>query len=505
MRRKGPSLIFRCILALVLMVGFYVLAIAIAWGLLYIPYAEIKYAERLHIKLTLVCVLSAVAIIWAILPRVDNFVPPGPVLYPNEHPKLFRELESIAEAMGEAMPVQVFLLPDVNAWVSNRGGVMGLGSHRVMALGLPLLKVLNVSELRAVLAHEFGHYHGGETALGPWVYKTRSAIIRTLESLQNSVIQKPFLLYGKLFLRITHAVSRQQEYAADGMAAQIAGGDALISGLKKIYCAAHAFDAYWSGEVVPLLASGFRPPISMGFSAFLDSETISQGAADLLREELDSDEQDPYDTHPSMKDRIAALQEAGTGDHTIDNTPAISLLDDEASVERELLGILLRNYDGPPLREIAWQDTLSLVYLPMWTDHIKKHIDTLTGIQFKNLPDIVGHPDELVERFRQSLDFNLTMSKEDRGSAIAAIIGAAVAVVLHDRGFPTSCEVGHPVRMRCGDTDIAPLSVVPDIASKKLSKEQWLEICEKNGLSEIDLGIAIERIAEQADNSKEDG
>lgn len=52
---------------------------------------------------------------------------------------------------------------------------MGVGSKRVMGLGLPLLNALTVSELRAVLAHEFGHFVGGDTSLGKWIHKTRSA------------------------------------------------------------------------------------------------------------------------------------------------------------------------------------------------------------------------------------------------------------------------------------------------------------------------------------------
>ena len=27
-----------------------------------------------------------------------------------------------------------------------------------------------------MLAHEFGHFYGGDTKLGPWIYKTRAAI-----------------------------------------------------------------------------------------------------------------------------------------------------------------------------------------------------------------------------------------------------------------------------------------------------------------------------------------
>jgi Zn-dependent protease with chaperone function len=211
---KSPSIATRAVLAVVLMVGFYLLALAIVFGLLYIPYAEVMYAHRIHLKLALGCVLGALAILWSVLPRLDKFEPPGPPLTRDQHPRLFEEIEGTARATGQAMPAEVYLVSDLNAWVSQRGGVMGFGSRRVMGLGLPLLRVLTISQLRAVLAHEFGHYYGGDTKLGPWIYKTRSAIGRTLDSLRghegwSSLLQLPFLWYGKMFLRITHAVSRR--------------------------------------------------------------------------------------------------------------------------------------------------------------------------------------------------------------------------------------------------------------------------------------------------------
>ena len=151
--------------------------------MLYIPYAVWTYAGKLHANLVFFCALGAGTILWAILPRPDRFVPPGPPLHPMDHPKLFEVLAGIAKATQQQMPSEVYLTAEVNAWVIDRGGMMGFGSRRVMGLGLPLLEVLSVSQLRAVLAHEFGHFHGGDTKLGPWIYKTRAAIGRTLEGL----------------------------------------------------------------------------------------------------------------------------------------------------------------------------------------------------------------------------------------------------------------------------------------------------------------------------------
>lgn len=170
-------------LAVALMIGFYLLALAVAAVLLCLPYAQIVYAHRLHIKLALGCVLGALAILWSVAPRIDRFAPPGPRLTPDKCPRLFAELNQVAGAVKQEMPVEVYLVHDVNAWVAQRGGVMGFGSRRVMGIGLPLARVLTVSQLRGMLAHEFGHYHSGDTKLGPWVYKTRGAIMRTVQSL----------------------------------------------------------------------------------------------------------------------------------------------------------------------------------------------------------------------------------------------------------------------------------------------------------------------------------
>src|SRR5262249_12562420 len=124
-------------------------------------------------------------ILWSLVPRRDKFEPPGPLLDRSAQPRLFAEIEQIAAALDESLPSEVYLIPDVNAYVGDRGGLMGIGSHRIMGLGLPLLSLLTVSEFRAVLAHEFAHYYGGDTRLGPWVYKTRRAMIRTIENLAS--------------------------------------------------------------------------------------------------------------------------------------------------------------------------------------------------------------------------------------------------------------------------------------------------------------------------------
>jgi len=158
-----PGMFARALLALGLLVGFYVLALGIAATLLLLPYLEVRYTQRIHLQVAIVCVLTAGTILYAVVPRPQRFKPPGPLLTRERHPRLFALLDDVARAAGQARPREVYLVPQVNAWVAERGGILGLGGRRIMGLGLPLFAGLTVRELRAVLAHEFGHYAGGDT------------------------------------------------------------------------------------------------------------------------------------------------------------------------------------------------------------------------------------------------------------------------------------------------------------------------------------------------------
>jgi hypothetical protein len=64
------SLALRAVVAIVLLIGFYVLAIAIAVGLTAIPIIEVMAID--HLELAFICGISALGILWSILPRFDR-------------------------------------------------------------------------------------------------------------------------------------------------------------------------------------------------------------------------------------------------------------------------------------------------------------------------------------------------------------------------------------------------------------------------------------------------
>jgi Zn-dependent protease with chaperone function len=474
---------WRAAVALVLMVGFYALAVAVAWGLAWLPYAEWRYADRLHPKLALFCLVGAFLILKSILPRRDKFEPPGPRLMRGRDARLFGELQQVAGAAEQPMPEEVYLIPDVNAWVSQRGGVMGFGGRRVMALGLPLLQVLSVSELRAVIAHEFGHYHGGDVKLGPWVYKTRQALARTLQALagHSGMLAKPFEWYGALFLRVTHAVSRGQELQADALAARIAGSAALARGLRRVHGAGLAFQPYWAGEVDPVLSAGFLPPLADGFGRFVEQPAV----AEKLREAIDTDaregKHDPYDSHPSLRERLAALGTDGGAPATGD-PPALTLLEGLPALEKDLLTAVADADSVGRLKPVSWEEVGSIVYVPRWQAFVKKHASALAGITPGALAtfDWTGLGQKLAAAAKR---------KATDGPAMADFaIGASLAVALIGRGFVLEAPPGAAVTVRQGDQVLEPFAIRKRLATGSGEVERWRAFCDETSLSGLDLG-----------------
>jgi heat shock protein HtpX len=183
----------RIVFALLFAVLFYLVALATAAGLLWagvqVGTSLVHFRGRVIIVIGIAAlglIAAGAVVLWSLLPRWQRFVAPGPELSPQTHPKLFREVERIAALTGEAAPRHIYLVPDVNAFVTERGGVMGLFSQRVMGVGLPLLSNLTVAQLRSVLAHEFGHYAGGDVKLLPWINKARAAMIGSVQNLSSA-------------------------------------------------------------------------------------------------------------------------------------------------------------------------------------------------------------------------------------------------------------------------------------------------------------------------------
>jgi Zn-dependent protease with chaperone function len=479
------SLAARASVAVLLTIGFYLLALAVAGGLLVFVYAELRWGRHVYIKPTIFAVVGAGVILWSILPRWDRFTAPGPMLSAAKHPDLFRLLEEVARATGQQMPAEVYLVGDVNAWVMQRGGIMGFGSRRVMGLGLPLLQTVTVSQLRAILAHEFGHYHGGDTSLGPWIYKTRMALGRTIENLAKSggYLHKPFLWYGNLFMRVTQAISRAQELAADRLAATVAGARNAMDALIAVQRSGAAYDAYWQTEVIPVLSNGFRPPIAAGLTHFLGADSVSKSLQEHIDKELEAGVSDEFDSHPPLRERLDALKLVDDGTVAEASPLASTLLRDLDALEQDfLLSIAADQSAVQRLSPIAWEESGDRVYLPVWKKNVEEHASALRDVRLAALPDVKALP---------ALAARLTLKDvpdDERTQAASSILGCAIAVALAEDGWAVDARPGIQVTLSKGDHSIQPFAVSTRLGAGEMTAEEWTAECGRVGV--VDRALA---------------
>lgn len=176
----------------------------------------------------------------------------------EEEPVLFSLIDEVAEAVQITPPKQVYLSSSVSASVFFDAGFWNafFPARKKLEIGIGLINVLNKEELRAVLAHEFGHFSQKTTALGGPVYVIGQSVqylvthvevkkTTTMEDQCYTLLIIFRLLVELLFSKLSREyalLTEELECEADHIAVQVVDKKALISALLKVTFAVEWFD-----------------------------------------------------------------------------------------------------------------------------------------------------------------------------------------------------------------------------------------------------------------------
>lgn len=473
----------RATIALSLMAGFYLLAIGSGVGLIALAVAMVSFQNLGAIKLAFFAAVAGGTVLWSLRPRRDRFEPPGPRLSKEAQPELFAVIEDVARAANQEMPVEVYAIPDVNAWVSTRGGLLGVGGKRVMGLGIPLLHLLTVDQLKAVLAHEFGHYGGGDTKIGRLVYHTRLGLGRTLAAVEGKSIEVLFNAYGRVVMRVSTAVARHQEFAADAFAARATSGQDLADSLQKIDRQAPLFPLFLASNMQPIIEEGYWAPIGSGFSTFCADPSVNSIRMQAPPDPGGGDAGAPdttYDSHPSTEARVAALAALTPGPaRIIDGRLAGTLLRASTQIESELYR--LPQSRVARLKLVAWEHVTSQVLVPRWQRIARERSDILKQVRIESLP---ASRKEVVQLGRTTGGQKMRMM--DHSEVMQEVIFAiccGVATQLIDRGWMPIESPNLFCEFVRGEERIDPMREISEIGLGVWPVAEWKAFCEKEGLS----------------------
>jgi Zn-dependent protease with chaperone function len=178
-------------------------------------------------------------------------VPTEGVVPREETPTLHELCDEIATALGTHPPSVVIIGDNFDAWWSIRS----FRRKRVLALGLPLLSILEPQERVALIAHELAHGRNGDATRGFIVggaleacEQLEGALTRREDSLSQTyfafaellsygflwLVSRPLVLFQHTLWLLLLRDCHRAEYFADALAARVAGSDAEIALDEKL-------------------------------------------------------------------------------------------------------------------------------------------------------------------------------------------------------------------------------------------------------------------------------
>lgn len=293
----------------------------------------------------------------------------------NDEPKLFSFIREIVNEVQTDFPKRVYLSSDVNACVfyDSNFWSMIFPIRKNLQLGLGLVNTISEQEFKAILAHEFGHFSQRSMKVGSYVYNVNQVIFNMLYDNESfdSMIQKwanisgYFSIFVSIAVKIIQgiqwvlkkmyefvnvsymALSREMEFHADEVAANVAGYLPLKESLLRMDLADHSYNAvlgYYEGKIPDNIKSkniykeqGFV----MNFLATQNNLSFKNNLP--IVSELDLSKynkskltiKNQWASHPSIEERIRALELTNIHKTGVEN-PAILLFENEEKIQEEI-------------------------------------------------------------------------------------------------------------------------------------------------------------------------
>jgi hypothetical protein len=260
-----------------------------------------------------------------------------------------------------------------------------------------------------------------------------------------------------------------------------------MTGLRKLHGAGDAFAPYWYTEIAPILERGYRPPIAAGFTQFLASPEVSSRIESSVAQAMVGEAFDPYDTHPPLRDRLAALSDETALLPHEGTLKAVTLLDDVDGLEARLIGHLRNGASTTSLDPIAWPEAGAKVWSAIWRDRMKADGALLAGITPAQIPALAADLAASAVRFGFAPHREAAL-EGDAASHVVHLLGSACAVALIDRCWSLSALPGEDVILSHDGVSITPFANVVALGNGKLPAAEWESRWHAISMLDVDLG-----------------
>jgi Zn-dependent protease with chaperone function len=309
-------------------------------------------------------------------------------IFPQQQPELFKLIEGVAKEVNTSLPKKVYVSADVNASVFYDSSFwsMFLPIQKNLQIGMGLVNTVTKSELKAILAHEFGHFSQSTMKVGSYIYNINLIVHNMLYENKSygelaewwGSISGFFMLFVNIAIKINQGIqwilinlyefankqymslSREMEFHADLIAASVTGNSALKTSLMRLHLSQFAYDTvlnYYDENisnniksknvykdqqrVLHLLASFNQLPIANGFPQVTLEYQNRYDKSKLVVK-------DQWASHPTLAERVSNLDASGYTRNENDHRPANELFSDANQIQEMVTEFVFRpiSYKG---------------------------------------------------------------------------------------------------------------------------------------------------------------
>jgi tetratricopeptide (TPR) repeat protein len=286
------------------------LPVSLGYAMLMVPYFNILLVIAVLI-VGLGGIITAISGIRTAFLRVQPLTG-GRILASDELPELWKLVREVAESVGTRPVEQIRLVSSTDVCVLEKGSWWARRrdkAERILVLGLGALYGMKTDALRAILAHEYGHFQNRDTAGGDIALRVNLAMTNFAQAIikRGKVrwwdLAIHFLrLYHYIFRQLTFGASRLQEVYADRLAVQQYGSAAFREGLTHVIRRSVEYQWALSKSLDNAVKAG-SPAVAF-FDITLVPELHEREQIETAIKEILSRETDASDSHPSPKDRF---------------------------------------------------------------------------------------------------------------------------------------------------------------------------------------------------------
>ena len=294
----------------------------------------------------------------------------------SHQPELFRTIHDIVLKVDTSFPNRVYLSAEVNASVFYDSSFwsMFLPVKKNLVIGLGLVNTVTKEELKAILAHEFGHFSQKTMKVGSYVYNVNQVIFNMLyenESYEDLIqrwanVSGYFSIFVAIAVKINEGIqwilrklyevvnkgymglSREMEFHADEIAASVTGYEPLKKSLLRMALADISYNnviSFYNNKIIKNIKSKniYSDQFSVvHFLSQVNKLTHTNNLPDISLEEQSKYDKskliikDQWASHPSIKDRINRLEKTGFNNTNSDDKFANELFQDIVSLQNQL-------------------------------------------------------------------------------------------------------------------------------------------------------------------------